>query len=105
MLLSNRVTIVTGGSMGIGGGIALKFAEEGCSLVIADLREKEAEQTLEEIARKGSKGIFVKCDHTNRRLVENMVVKAVSTFGKIDILVNNAGGFGTRVYLPKSSVT
>lgn len=99
MLLSNRVAIVTGGARGIGGGIALKFAEEGCSLVIADLREKEAEQTLEEIVKKGSKGIFIKCDHTSSRQVQEMVGKAVSVFGKIDILVNNAGGFGRPIPL------
>jgi NAD(P)-dependent dehydrogenase (short-subunit alcohol dehydrogenase family) len=94
MLLSNRVAVVTGGARGIGGGIALKFAEEGCSVVIADLREKEANQTLEAISKKGSKGIFVQCDHTNNRQVQDMMAKAVSKFGKIDILVNNAGGFG-----------
>ena len=64
-MLSNRVAVVTGGARGIGGAIALKYADEGCSLVIADLREKEGEQTLEEITTKGSKGIFVECDHTN----------------------------------------
>ena len=94
MMLSNRVAIVTGGARGIGGAIALKFADEGCSLVIADLREKEAEQTLEEIAEKDSKGIFIKCDHTDSRQVKDMAEEAVSTFGGIDILVNNAGGFG-----------
>ena len=94
MLLSNRVAIITGGARGIGAGIALRFAEEGCSLVIADLRENEANRTLEEISKKGSEGIFIKCDHTNNHQVQDMVAQAVSKFGKVDILVNNAGGFG-----------
>jgi 3-oxoacyl-[acyl-carrier protein] reductase len=97
MLLSNRVAIITGGARGIGKGIALRFAEEGCSVAIADILSTEANQTLEEIAKKGAEGIFVKCDHTNNRQVEDMVKKVVDKFGKIDILVNNAGGFGPPI--------
>ena len=48
MLLSNRVAIITGGVRGIGRGIALKFAEEGCSIVIADVLVAEARKTVEE---------------------------------------------------------
>jgi NAD(P)-dependent dehydrogenase (short-subunit alcohol dehydrogenase family) len=99
MLLKDRVALVTGGARGIGRGIALKFAEEGCLVAIADLRENEAEQTLKGIAGKGSKGIFIKCDATNSSQVKQMVDKVISTFGKIDILVNNAGGFGVAVPL------
>lgn len=91
MLLSNRVAIVTGGARGIGRGIALKFAAEGCSMVIADVLTKEAEQTVEEIARKGKKALFIRCDVSDSRQVDNLVEQALSAFEKIDILVNNAG--------------
>jgi NAD(P)-dependent dehydrogenase (short-subunit alcohol dehydrogenase family) len=94
LLLENRVAIVTGGARGIGGGISLKFAEEGCKIAIADLREKEANETLKEISKRGSEGIFVQCDHTDSKQVKSMVEKVVAKYGKIDILVNNAGGFG-----------
>jgi len=94
MLLSKRTAIVTGGSRGIGRGISLKFAEEGCSVAIADLREKEANKTLEEISQKGTEGIFIQCDHTDSSQVRDMVDKVIKKFGKVDILVNNAGGFG-----------
>ena len=94
MLLSNRVAIVTGGAKGIGRGIALKFAEEGCSVAIADLHEKEVNQTMEEIKEKGVEAISIKCDHTDSRQVEDMVSKVIKKFERIDILVNNAGGFG-----------
>ena len=52
MLLKNRVAIITGGASGIGRGIGLKFAEEGCSVAIADIRIKEAEKTAGEISAK-----------------------------------------------------
>lgn len=94
MLLPKRTAIVTGGARGIGRAISLKFAEEGCSVAIADLREKEANKTLEEISQKGVEGIFIQCDHTDSRQVGDMVDKVIKKLGKIDILVNNAGGFG-----------
>jgi NAD(P)-dependent dehydrogenase (short-subunit alcohol dehydrogenase family) len=94
LLLPKRTAIITGGARGIGRAISLKFAEEGCSVAIADLREKEANQTLEEIKEKGVEGIFIQCDHTDSRQVGDMVDKVIKKLGKIDILVNNAGGFG-----------
>jgi NAD(P)-dependent dehydrogenase (short-subunit alcohol dehydrogenase family) len=92
VLLSDRVAIITGGAVGIGRGIALKFAAEGCSIVIADIDAIEGKKTAEEVSKKGREGIFVSCDVTNSSQVRDMVDKAVSKFGEIDILVNNAGG-------------
>jgi NAD(P)-dependent dehydrogenase (short-subunit alcohol dehydrogenase family) len=57
MLLTDRVAIITGGARGIGRGIALKFAQEGCAVVIADIDKKSADQTLAEITKKGGKGM------------------------------------------------
>jgi len=94
LLLSNKTAIVTGGANGIGRGISLKFAEEGCSIAIADLNEEAANETLKEIAKRGSEGIFIQCDHTDSRQVQNMVEQVIAKYGKIDILVNNAGWFG-----------
>jgi NAD(P)-dependent dehydrogenase (short-subunit alcohol dehydrogenase family) len=94
MLLEKRVAIVTGGAQGIGKGIALKFAGEGCTVAIADIDEKEAKPTLKELAAKGTPGIFIRCDHTDSRQVQAMVDEVMGKYGKIDILVNNAGGFG-----------
>ena len=94
MLLENKTAIVTGGANGIGRGISLKFAEEGCSIAIADLNEAAANETLKEIAKRGSDGIFVQCDHTVYSQVQNMVEQVIANYGKIDILVNNAGWFG-----------
>jgi NAD(P)-dependent dehydrogenase (short-subunit alcohol dehydrogenase family) len=91
MLLSNRVAIITGGSRGIGKGIALKFVEEGCSVVIADVLAAESKKTVEEIIKKGGQAIYAQCDVTNSAQLQAMVDQTISKFGKVDILVNNAG--------------
>ena len=92
MLLPDRVAIITGGAKGIGRGIALKFAEEGCSITIVDISMKEANDTLAEVAKRGREGLAIPCDVTNGKQVRDTVDKVISKFGKVDILVNNAGG-------------
>ncbi len=91
MLLMDRVAIITGGARGIGRGIALKFAEEGCFLAVADVLTTEAKETLGQVSKKGREGIFVQCDISNSQQVQDMVDQVLNKFGKIDILVNNAG--------------
>jgi len=90
MLLANRVAIITGGARGIGRGIALKFAEEGCSVVIADLLMAEANKTLSDILNKGRKGLAIKCNVANSSQVKQLVDTVIEEYGKVDILVNNA---------------
>ncbi len=91
MLLSDRVAIITGGARGFGRAIALKFAEEGCSIVIVDMNEPVARETVDEISNLGRPALFVSCDVSNSQLVESMAKQTINKFGKIDILVNNAG--------------
>ena len=91
MLLKDRVAIITGGATGMGRAIAIKFAEEGCSIAIADINEKEANDTLSEVLKKGTDGLVIQCDVTNEEQVKSTVKKVLNKFGKIDILVNNAG--------------
>ena len=89
--LKGSVAIVTGGARGIGKGIALRYAAEGASVVIADLKEKEATDTLDEIKKIGGNAIFVKTDVTDNETIKSMVEETINTYSKIDILVNNAG--------------
>jgi len=91
MLLSERTAIVTGGARGIGKGIALKYAEEGCDVVIADVLEEHGVKTAEEINRLGRRSLFIKCDVSASDQVQEMVSLTLKRFQKIDILVNNAG--------------
>lgn len=94
MRLNDRVAIVTGGSSGIGRGIALKLAEEGASVVVADVKSEPSdgeEPTHERIQEKGGESIFIETDVSDEESVKDMVYEAAENFGKIDILVNNAG--------------
>lgn len=97
MKLSNKVAIVTGSSRGLGKAIAIGFAGEGASVVIAARTEAEGPmpgtiyKTAEEIEALGQRAIAVRCDVTSEESVNNMVQKALAQFGHIDILVNNAG--------------
>jgi NAD(P)-dependent dehydrogenase (short-subunit alcohol dehydrogenase family) len=98
MLLENKVAIVTGGAKGIGKGICLRLAGEGCAVVIADLLEERAKETAAEIVSKGGKAIAIKCSVTDSKQVNDMVAKAIEKFNKVDILVNDVGAL-PRHYL------
>jgi 3-oxoacyl-[acyl-carrier protein] reductase len=91
MLLKDRVAIITGGARGMGRAIALRFAGEGCSSVIADLLDKDGENTVAAIKKAGKDAIYIRCDVTNSAQVNDMVAKAIARFKKIDIMVNCAG--------------
>jgi len=92
MLLEDKVAIITGGAKGMGKGIALKFAEEGCRVVVGDVDIAGAQGVADEIRALGRESMAAKADITKSAEVEAMVAKAVEEYGKIDILVNNAGG-------------
>ena len=105
-----RTVVVTGGSSGIGRGIALRFAEEGANVVVADVRrdpvrgeyfETDAETPTDELVRElGVEAEFVETDVSDPAAAEAMVEATVEAFGGLDVLVNNAG-----VYLPGDSQT
>jgi len=90
--LEGKVAIVTGSDRGIGRGIALSLAKEGCKIVVNSHKNaKEGNDVVSEIKNLGSDALFVVADVSNERHVRNLVEKAVRKFGKLDILVNNAG--------------
>jgi NAD(P)-dependent dehydrogenase (short-subunit alcohol dehydrogenase family) len=92
--LQDKTAIVTGAGLGIGEAIALLFAEEGASIVVADINQDAGQATVSEIVDAGGKAILALCDVSNAVQVQEMAETAVQTFGRIDILINNAGIFG-----------
>ncbi|MFQ7472859.1 MAG: SDR family NAD(P)-dependent oxidoreductase [Anaerovoracaceae bacterium] len=96
--LKNRVAVITGGSRGIGKGIALTFAKEGAHIVFSYNRNKEAaENTVKEIESLGVKALAVQANAGNEDDVKKMAEITAKEFGKINILVNNAGTIGLEV--------
>ena len=89
--LDGQVGIVTGAGRGIGRGIALRLADEGVSVSVADLDEANARRVAGEVEAKGSQALVVKIDVTRKEDAERMVRETVARFGRLDILVNNAG--------------
>lgn len=91
MKLRDKIAFVTGAASGIGREIASVFAQEGASIVIADLNKEAADKAAAEISKNGSKAIGVSVDVTNEEQVNAAVQTSIDTFGGIDILVSNAG--------------
>jgi NAD(P)-dependent dehydrogenase (short-subunit alcohol dehydrogenase family) len=90
--LTGKVAVVTGGSEGIGKGIALRLSEEGAKVSICARREDVLRRAAEEIrTRTGNEVLAVPADVTKPETVENFIHQTVKHFGRIDILVNNAG--------------
>jgi NAD(P)-dependent dehydrogenase (short-subunit alcohol dehydrogenase family) len=89
--LTGKVAIITGGGSGIGSSMARTFAEEGASVVVADISMERAEKVAEMIKKKGGAALPIQADVTKTDDVKGMVKKTLEKFGRIDILVNNAG--------------
>jgi len=100
-LLSGKVAVVTGAGSGIGAASALRFADEGASVVAADIRGHKAEQTVADITDRGGVASSFAVDVANSASVAAMVSHCVEQFGRIDVLFNNAGTLrpGTAVEL------
>jgi NAD(P)-dependent dehydrogenase (short-subunit alcohol dehydrogenase family) len=95
MRLAGKVAIVTGGASGMGQSEAVIFAREGARVVVADLLEREGQQTVDTIKAAGGQARFVKLDVTSEAEWRAAVEATVGAFGAVDVLVNNAGISGT----------
>ena len=91
MLLKDKVAIVTGGSYGIGRGIAQVFAENGAEVIICARGVRRLDETVEIIQKNTGKKIKQRvCDVSKRIEVEALAAYAMEEYGRVDILVNNA---------------
>lgn len=113
MQLGNQAAIVTGASSGFGREIATSFADEGASVVCADIRETPREggyednpdlSTPELIEQNGGEAMFVHCDVTDSDDVATAVERCVDTYSGLDIMMNNAGIYPPNGRLHERSI-
>ena len=89
---TDQSVVVTGAGSGIGRQTALRFAEEGAQVVVADVDEEGGRETVEKITEEvDGEATFVEVDVTEETDVTRMVETAVSEYGSIDVAFNNAG--------------
>lgn len=89
--LQDRVAVITGGTAGLGRGIAAAYLREGAKVVLNGRAQAKGDTALAEL-KAGDRAIFRAGDVTQKDDIEELVDLAVDHFGRIDILVNNAGG-------------
>ena len=93
MRLKDKNAIITGSGNGIGKATAELFAKEGANVVVADIEEDSAKETVENIKKSGGEADFIKVDTSDLDSVERMVNFSIKKYGDINILVNNAAAF------------
>ncbi len=90
-ILKDRVAIITGGASGIGKATCEKFLNEGAKVIIWDVAEQKALETIGYFKTKGFEVDFIKVDTTQFTAVQAAASTVATKYGKIDILINNAG--------------
>ena len=92
--IERRVAVITGGARGIGGATAVRLAEAGRDVVIADVLAAEAAETLAQVQALGQRALFVPTDVSDEAAMQVLAERTVAEFGRLDILVCCAGIFG-----------
>jgi 3-oxoacyl-[acyl-carrier protein] reductase len=91
MKLKDKVAIITGSAGGIGLATALRYAQDGAKVVVADLDPRRVEAACAKIAEAGGEAMGAVVDVTRRDTIDAMVAAVKARWGRIDVLVNNAG--------------
>jgi 3-oxoacyl-[acyl-carrier protein] reductase len=89
--LDNKISLITGAAQGIGLATALKFAREGATVIVCDVRQAAVDAAVAQCQAEGATAVGFVMDVTQRDMVDAVVAQVVERFGRIDVLVNNAG--------------
>jgi len=91
--MEGKAGLVTGAASGIGRACAIRFAQEGAAVVVADLERARAggEETVQAIRDAGGEAAFVACDVARAEDCERLVAETVARYGRLDYAHNNAG--------------
>lgn len=101
--LEGKISLITGGTSGIGRDTSVLFAKAGAKVVVAGRREAEGNEVVQAIRAQGGDAIFVKADVSRAADVEMLVAKIVEKYGRLDIAFNNAGIEGVWVPIVEQS--
>lgn len=89
--LTNRVAIVTGGGRGIGRATSLRLAADGAQVVVNDIDDTPADETVALIEQAGGQAVKCVANTVDMDQAKALVQTAIDTYGKLDIVINNAG--------------
>ncbi|MFV0258932.1 MAG: SDR family NAD(P)-dependent oxidoreductase [Acidimicrobiales bacterium] len=91
MRMQDQIAVITGGANGIGRAIAVRYAQEGADVVVADLQADRAAETVAAVEAQGRKAVAVELDAADPEANQAMAGAALDRFGRIDVLVTAAG--------------
>ena len=89
--LADKIAVVTGGSRGIGLGIAELYVKEGATVIIANRNPEQGKQAADNLSTTGGKAVSIPTDVSKIKQVENLISEVIDRYKRIDILCNNAG--------------
>ena len=104
MRFADKVAVVTGSAGGIGEAYAKALADEGASVVVADLNVEQATRVASEIDAAGGKAAAIAVDVSDESSAQALAAATIEAFGGIDLLVNNAAIYGGMTISPLTSV-
>jgi NAD(P)-dependent dehydrogenase (short-subunit alcohol dehydrogenase family) len=100
--LTGQAALVTGGGGGIGRAIALRLADAGCDVAVADIVPERGEETAGKVRDAGRRALALPTDVMDKDQVRAAIARTHAEFGRFDILVNNAGGVSRRDFVDQS---
>jgi NAD(P)-dependent dehydrogenase (short-subunit alcohol dehydrogenase family) len=101
--LDGKVALITGAGQGIGRGIALRYAREGASVVLAEIDEAHGSKALDQVREHHREAIFVRTDVGKKPEIDAAVRAATEKFGRLDVLVNNAIALSPNILLEQKT--